>query len=243
MTEILDEAPETDDEPVFPPDIELLVVVEAVERVLQSKSNAFLANAIRHILYTVPLAHWSNAKTSDVFSTILDIDPDIFELAIKKYSSFVSTSRSIPADIRPQRLMVQFNRDAGPKASHAESWEQWSPLTTLPALTHLGFTENIATGILPQVLTELSNLRALVTIWQTDASARSKSRVDAFSRGIATPDLRIVLTLVPAFYEDWERGAWSGDDLWKRIDDFIARKRRGEIQASDYILNPKELSG
>jgi HJR/Mrr/RecB family endonuclease len=47
---------------------------------------------------------------------------------------------------------------------------------------------------------------------------------------MAGPDARVVITNVPYFYGGWERAARNGYDLWARVDDFLARKRRGEIR-------------
>ncbi|KAJ6477885.1 hypothetical protein C8R47DRAFT_1139726 [Mycena vitilis] len=120
------------------------------------------------------------------------------------------------------------------------TWENWSGRAELPALTHLCLTANISRIILPDVLNKCPMLRAVVTTWLV--RAESRARVEAFSYVLVRPDARVVVTDLPYFYSGgWEKGAWSGDDLWVRVDDFIARKRRGEIPASSYLLEDSLL--
>ncbi len=41
------------------------------------------------------------------------------------------------------------------------------------------------------------------------------------------------------YYNDWETGARGGEDIWVRAEEFIARKRRGEVegQFKRYVLS------
>jgi hypothetical protein len=198
---------------------------------------------VTHVLLSMTLYHDSKGET---LSEILTMNPTIFELVLRDYSSSPSTFRvDIPSEMRPQRLTlnsfdfnVNFAEPLFSSVTHLtslistdinrERWERWSRLRAFPALTHLCFTANISGIILLQLLEECSGLRAVVTTWLTRAECRA--RVNAFSYVLTRPDPRPVVTDVPYFYEGWERGAWSGDDLWARVDDFLARKRRGEIE-------------
>ncbi|KAJ7808759.1 hypothetical protein B0H13DRAFT_2151097 [Mycena leptocephala] len=126
----------------------------------------------------------------------------------------------------------------------------WTPgLSSLGALTHLCVKDNFAHELMSQALSNCRGLRALVVMWMThdppawaqmrrEANERMRKRMHAFARGLnAKPDARVVLVAEPHFYEEWTRGARSGFDMWVRVDAFIACKRRGEIEASDYIMD------
>ncbi|KAJ7766015.1 hypothetical protein B0H16DRAFT_1522792 [Mycena metata] len=111
----------------------------------------------------------------------------------------------------------------------------WSSVAHLPALTHLCLTANASRVILPRLLDECPRLKAVVTTWLTPADSRA--RVEAFSYVLTVPDPRVVVTNLPDFFDEWERTARCGYDLWMRADEFIARKRRGEIPAGHYLLD------
>ncbi|KAJ7159566.1 hypothetical protein C8R46DRAFT_1108606 [Mycena filopes] len=109
----------------------------------------------------------------------------------------------------------------------------WAYLATLPALTHLALTAEISKVILPALLKECLKLQVVISIGLT--AAESHARVEAFF--LTTPDPRVVLTNLPDFFEEWKRTARCGYDLWHRAEEFVARKRRGEIEASSYLLD------
>ncbi|KAJ7918208.1 hypothetical protein B0H13DRAFT_1869686 [Mycena leptocephala] len=146
-----------------------------------------------------------------------------------------------------------------------ESWAHWMlALPALPVLTHLCVTVNIARAIIPHVLTACPRLQAIVAFWWTEhiprdqrekslkspelvtemfhpalrTVARNRASMDAFEqRMCSTPDARVVLVAVPNFFNTWERGVRSGNDMWTHVEDFIARKQRGEIDPTTYILD------
>ncbi|KAJ6454151.1 hypothetical protein C8R45DRAFT_1192116 [Mycena sanguinolenta] len=138
--------------------------------------------------------------------------------------------------------------------------------SSLTALTHLCVTENIASNILPRIFTAYPTLRAFVAYWwrtpiprwQREKAATSsqlewklanQNSLDAVAQWLhmrtfelelrARPgaDARIVLTGAPDFFDAWERGARSGQDMWLCVEQFIARKRCGEIEQTTYVLD------
>ncbi|KAF7363041.1 hypothetical protein MVEN_00655900 [Mycena venus] len=146
-----------------------------------------------------------------------------------------------------------------------ESWAHWMlALPALPALTRLCVTFNIARAIIPHVLSACPRLQAIVAFWWRDPlpryqrekvlkspelaakdalynAALNKVNMEAFKRRMCSmPDVRVVLVGVPDFFDSWERGARSGNDMWTHVEDFIARKRRGEIDPTTYILDKGE---
>ncbi|KAJ6554304.1 hypothetical protein B0H19DRAFT_1262683 [Mycena capillaripes] len=145
-----------------------------------------------------------------------------------------------------------------------ESWADWAlGLPRLPALTHLCVTNNIAKAIILHVFPACPRLQAFVAFWWTEpiplwereraqkprelakkmarrASAtakRNSAGMIMFQKTVrTTPDMRVVLTAAPDFFDAWERGVRSGNVMWTHVEHFIARKRRGEIEANEYIL-------
>jgi hypothetical protein len=226
--------------------------MKAVQEALKSKPNNFLKKAIGHaILFSM---HRSDSSRIETILKILLINPNLFDLVLPEYP----TSPPVPTEVRPQRLTIparSWGSDLGlthpmfSSVTHltllqssdysSERWERWSPLATLPALTHLCFTANVSRRILPQLLGACSGLHTVVTTWLTRAPSRA--RVDAFSYVLTTPDPRVVVTDVDYFYDGWEKGAWTGNDLWARVDDFIARKRRGEIEGGSLFSAGPEM--
>ncbi|KAF7346803.1 hypothetical protein MSAN_01819100 [Mycena sanguinolenta] len=140
----------------------------------------------------------------------------------------------------------------------------WLP-SSLAGLTHLCVTEDIAQVIMPRVFTTCPSLQAFVVYWweapiprwrrlraETSpqlakdlsdqlriAKNRRYSRMVGFEMQLersAYADARIVLVSVPDFFEAWERGVRSGQDMWVCVEQFIASKRRGEREQNAYIL-------
>ncbi|KAJ6450432.1 hypothetical protein C8R47DRAFT_1171068 [Mycena vitilis] len=112
-------------------------------------------------------------------------------------------------------------------------WQDWSALVALPALTHLCLSY-FPRAVLLRVAGECSSLSVLVaTFW---GSAIRRSAI-ALTQALVTSDLRIVKMMVPNPRVDWATGARGGDDFWLRAEAFIAKKRRGEIDESCYLLD------
>ncbi|KAJ7925795.1 hypothetical protein B0H13DRAFT_1862879 [Mycena leptocephala] len=135
------------------------------------------------------------------------------------------------------------------KDRNPETWPYWSVgLLTLRAITHLGVMDNIADVTMPQLLTAYPHLQrrraqmapklgAQMTEKMSVSAARCRTGMMAFEhRMLAKPNVRVALVAVPDFYEAWEGGVRSGDDLWKQVEDFIAHKRLGEIDGMCFIL-------
>ncbi|KAF8212834.1 hypothetical protein K438DRAFT_1170936 [Mycena galopus ATCC 62051] len=234
--------------------------------ILESERLIFLRNTIRHIRFYLPGIWVTESEPKwQAISRILRFNPSIFELAIQMYSSTVQSRDQVLMELRPARLTLQFNRDYGDQVDatkpiftnvthltllntgqspeHPESWAHWTPgLPAMPALTHLCVSDNIAWGIIPAVLHACPRLEAVVAFWAAEGILRTVNRrqrgVDAFEeRALALADNRLVLASAP-FWEQWERGARVGQrDLWQRVNDFLERKRRGQIAGIRYILD------
>ncbi|KAJ7611108.1 hypothetical protein DFH06DRAFT_1245586 [Mycena polygramma] len=110
----------------------------------------------------------------------------------------------------------------------------WGQISGLPTLTHLCVNGQADRDDLLAMLAECPRLRLLLVLW------------GSFQRSIyerlQTPcvyDVRFVICQLDLgdYWANWEAGARGFSDLWSQGDDFVARKRRGDIDATCYWLN------
>ncbi|KAJ6550992.1 hypothetical protein DFH09DRAFT_603625 [Mycena vulgaris] len=110
----------------------------------------------------------------------------------------------------------------------AEDWPIISTsLPLLPRLTHLSFANE---GFLRSCLDllETSNSLSVLVYLNYD-------KVESLST-----DLRFVAMSLIYYGKDWQMGAHSGGDYWSRAEHFIAKRRSGDIPASEYWVSEDE---
>ncbi|KAJ7489668.1 hypothetical protein B0H11DRAFT_2278361 [Mycena galericulata] len=113
---------------------------------------------------------------------------------------------------------------------------QWlRGLSALPALTHLALNSPPHLQVLSSVLGACPRIDALLVLFPVVQQDSAKEYLEYI--GGAISDSRFVVVMYKNYYADWELGARGGSDVWARADDFIARKKRGEVQAGDYFLD------
>ncbi|KAJ7628149.1 hypothetical protein DFH06DRAFT_1480583 [Mycena polygramma] len=114
----------------------------------------------------------------------------------------------------------------------ASEWLQ--SLSDLPALTHLAFSTPAIMEILRTTLNSCPGLRVLLVAFPATASDDAKVYMEYVGPDVTDP--RFVVATYADYYGEWETSARGGDDIWARAEEFIARKRRGEVEASDHFL-------
>ncbi|KAJ6550187.1 hypothetical protein B0H19DRAFT_187085 [Mycena capillaripes] len=104
---------------------------------------------------------------------------------------------------------------------------------TLPALTHLCLYYELWREIVLPILAECPRLQLLLVQWP----AFDKLFYEA-ARIPYVYDVRFVIGMYVDYWEEWEVGARGlpDPDLWTQADNFLARKRNGEIEATRYWL-------
>ncbi|KAJ7643137.1 hypothetical protein DFH06DRAFT_602914 [Mycena polygramma] len=107
-------------------------------------------------------------------------------------------------------------------------------ISGLPALTHLCVSSQADRDDLLAMLAQCPRLGLLLVLWG--------SFQRSIYRRFQTPcvyDVRFVICQLEErdYWANWEAGARGFSDLWSQGDDFVARKRRGEIEATCYWLN------
>ncbi|KAJ7705461.1 hypothetical protein B0H17DRAFT_669126 [Mycena rosella] len=107
-------------------------------------------------------------------------------------------------------------------------------LAALPALTHVGLNNRTRAGVPRRLLNECIHLQVLANIWHVSNFVAARN-VAASPPAI---DVRFVVCTSGNHCDEWEVGARGGTDFWAAADAFVARKRRGEIDASCYWVGP-----
>ncbi|KAJ7670101.1 hypothetical protein DFH06DRAFT_1321120 [Mycena polygramma] len=124
--------------------------------------------------------------------------------------------------------------------------EAWSALSDLPHLTHFAFNDDrinakdnrvvlLMDDYLPMCLTLLqtwTSLRILVLLYSR--SLRTRTELEKAPRLVE--DCRVVVMPCDEFLVDWIMGAYAGSDYWSRAEQFVAKRKSGEIDALEYFL-------
>ncbi|KAF7303826.1 hypothetical protein MIND_00612400 [Mycena indigotica] len=114
-----------------------------------------------------------------------------------------------------------------------------SQLLQLPRLTHLALNNppDLISGSLLRGCRHLLVFNRILTQSVTLDQAREMANKLPFEG----QDERYLVSLFPErYWDDWTNGAFGGEDIWTRAEDFLAKKRRGEISASCYLLEARQ---
>ncbi|KAJ7699047.1 hypothetical protein B0H17DRAFT_317785 [Mycena rosella] len=121
-------------------------------------------------------------------------------------------------------------------------------LSTLPALTHLAFTSPYTTSLatMQSILAASPRLQVLLPTFPANSATEADMigyddeitlDLDELEQiGPLDPRLVVGLYADVNYYEDWECGARGKKDIWTRAEEFLARKRDGEIKEDCYIM-------
>jgi hypothetical protein len=98
----------------------------------------------------------------------------------------------------------------------------------LPALTHLAFNTQPNPLVLQKLLTSYPQLHVLIVAFNAD----EEDLAVGYMEELTIADPRLVVATYANYHIDWELGARGEDDLWVRSEEFVSRKRRGEIEGT-----------
>ncbi|KAK7038317.1 hypothetical protein R3P38DRAFT_2905605 [Favolaschia claudopus] len=140
-------------------------------------------------------------------------------------------------------LGVDFHHPLFNTLSHLDLFEApasagWvDVLCSLPRLTHLSFNsdtslENVS---FREILAKGTSLQVLVLVVGSIQEIESEDYPFSEYRYFAD-DCRSVIMLVEDCLRDWEIGAIGGENYWIRAQNFIQKRRSGEIQAWQYVV-------
>ncbi|KAJ6482595.1 hypothetical protein C8R45DRAFT_305827 [Mycena sanguinolenta] len=227
-------------------------LVSALEQAMQRKPAEFFRHSVKHV-------YFGNLDDDPCFQTILEVlrlCPDIISLAytipqgepellallkgirrIRRlngcleylFGSFSAIDLSL-AVFRSVTHMDVFDDIDENNPSTARLCEG---LCALPALTHLGLNGRVDSELLRNLLQGCPYLQILVNMWADRTNAID---MVAASQKAGVRDIRYVVIVFNDYWNDWEVGARGGTDFWAAADDFVARKRRHEIEESCHFL-------
>ncbi|KAJ7489623.1 hypothetical protein B0H11DRAFT_2191761 [Mycena galericulata] len=112
---------------------------------------------------------------------------------------------------------------------HNEQWEKWSPLASIPRLTHLSFSEDFrpTPSTFSAILEHCKSLQVLAVVFSH--TAMLKFLVGSLELQPSSFDPRVALLAVADRQADWETGARGGDDYWLAAERLVEKQRAGHF--------------
>ncbi|KAJ7915212.1 hypothetical protein B0H13DRAFT_2000737 [Mycena leptocephala] len=219
-------------------------MVRAVLSAMRSKPPDFFRTAVRHLALT-------STRGTTVYERrqLLRLSAGVINFGCAR--RFVDSS-DLPllAEMQLQQLSVSLHELFGGSVdlSHSifgtithlqifdalneSAMEIYAQLPALPALTHLRANFRLPWDILMTLLVKCPRLKLLLLLYPP-----YERRLYESLRIPQVYDLRFVIGMNDNYWDDWVAGAKGLPDNWSRGDDFVARKRRGNIDATCYWLD------
>ncbi|KAK6984067.1 hypothetical protein R3P38DRAFT_3108972 [Favolaschia claudopus] len=224
--------------------------LDSILHAFNSKPPEFLESTVRHLFLHkfANIDKYKNllAKCTGTINLSLDVDVELTSLLPLHMPRLQRLAITVPSFRDPDwswtasftsitHLDLFQGADCGGMASKTK-WQKWAGLATLPSLTHLALSPSIAEGILQRITEEMPRILLLVVTCYS--WGRGEGILFAENSLLTVRDPRIVVIVIQAKYEeDWRLGAWGGDDAWVRAEEFVARKRAGEVEDSCYLID------
>ncbi|KAJ6593248.1 hypothetical protein B0H19DRAFT_1365379 [Mycena capillaripes] len=111
-----------------------------------------------------------------------------------------------------------------------EERDRWAELARLPALTHLAFYHSIFVFMALRILQTCPSLLILVLKLGLREAESVDVRPDA---QVLAKDPRFVVMDRRGAWA-WEKGAYTGRDFWTRAEEWVAKRRGGEVDVLAY---------
>ncbi|KAF7336237.1 hypothetical protein MVEN_02171600 [Mycena venus] len=217
-------------------------MVRALLDAMESKPPEFFHNSVRHLALELD---WDCSE--DEGRQLLALCKGVSNFG-SSYGFTDPVLLPFLAEMRIQRLSLTLSELFGPgsidlthslfrSVTHLDMFglegvvEVFPDVPLLPVLTHLCLDSNIQREILLNLLAELPRLKLLLVQWQPE-----EKDLYELARTPRAYDVRFVIGLCYDYWADWEAGARGLSDPWAQGDDFVARKRKHEIEATCYWL-------
>ncbi|KAJ7186397.1 hypothetical protein C8R46DRAFT_1057086 [Mycena filopes] len=134
--------------------------------------------------------------------------------------------------------LILWEIDHLPRVPIEADWFDWSALARLASLTHLAFTHPVPPNLTTRILRGMPRLKILLMHAVNEAAAT------VFSEQLLLHDDRVAMLDIRSFDAgmgvEYMSSTRAVNAVWTWADDFVARKRRGEIEASVYYMKPTE---
>ncbi|KAJ7052094.1 hypothetical protein C8F01DRAFT_1376435 [Mycena amicta] len=207
-----------------------------------SKPPAFLARAVRCLVLDGGCDYGTASSTLSLHQLLPIIAAGAMPL--QRMAGYLSDIMHITDASRPEEIAAHPVFHCLTHLDFFETVSDTTPammglLLCLPRLTHLAFyyrqrLDQICEWVEP-VLKNCRTLHILVMLYYdrsdpTDDSAAQRDAMGEVPESLRDPRL----VLCPYDSELWYEGALDGPNYWTLAEDFVARKRRREVDANDF---------
>ncbi|KAJ7087504.1 hypothetical protein C8R44DRAFT_991354 [Mycena epipterygia] len=204
---------------------------ESLSSAMKLKPSSFFGHAVRHFCF----AHDHN----DTYKYLVPIFMRLTNLWIDQDLTDITTLivplrlKHLYANISPLLRTLTPTHLFFSQITHLEvleprnNLEIWSGLSLIPQLTHLSLNDIAFVSLCRELLETCKSLAILVLFLFEDPEDIDPTYVPDLSK-----DLRFEYFFDPL--EDWQMGEYVGTDYWSRAENFIARRRSGEIPADRF---------
>ncbi|KAJ7107337.1 hypothetical protein C8R44DRAFT_987011 [Mycena epipterygia] len=222
---------------------------------IATKGPEFFSNAVRH-MFICSLDFgtnkpWLDKALEKVFRICTGVD---HLLLIADFGKLPLLQMLAATDMRPMSIylmvdllhpQLDFPYPFFRKVSHLavvdlyprpidENWRHWTTIFRLPALTHLALGSSVSLSLVHAIFTGVPHLEVLLI------ASKDTHTAALFSEELVLHDVRLVLSGLGHIQLRLHTGTGSLDELWTRAEEFVSRKRSGQIRVSDYYLLPSQ---
>ncbi|KAK6967084.1 tyrosinase central domain-containing protein [Favolaschia claudopus] len=217
----------------------------ALKRIV-TKPVEFIHKAVRHLALEAPELDTSD-KLLELFKGVIDLalgsflnhdvlGPDVLPLLAGMRLQRLSMNLM---DIFP--VAVDFSLPMFTHLTHLDVCDSTAVylekvmacIPALPALTHLCLVNAALRDTALAMLEKCPRLRLLLVLWGTFEEDRYQ-----LERQPRRYDVRFVIGQYMNYWSDWEKSAKGHSEcMWLRGQDFVEKKRKGEIEATRYWLS------
>ncbi|KAJ6564458.1 hypothetical protein B0H19DRAFT_1141137 [Mycena capillaripes] len=218
--------------------------------ILESKPTSFFHNAVRNLFWVASDHHkmlpmqCRSIENLWIAYEAYDKPPDIFPLIEDLPLRQLYCNLTHLFGLQRQ---IDFDHRIFASVTHLELFDSWMSnsfdptiwrnLALIPQLSHLSFNDPASVTIWPSLLLTCHSLRVFVALGLFPMQAMINSHQE---KEELVEDSRFVIMTLNEATRDWQMGAHTGIDYWSRAEDFIAKRRSGEIDSLQYWIEKDE---
>ncbi|KAF8186543.1 hypothetical protein K438DRAFT_2019800 [Mycena galopus ATCC 62051] len=168
---------------------------------------------------------WLTAQTMNILQ---------FDLPLKRlHCSLHSLFGSSRIDLTHRLFSVMTHLEIFDRSWDGINGDVWSEFTRLSHLTHFALNEP---DLLPKCCTLLPMWECLQVLVILLIRPMTGNFLDEYQVSELAHESRFVAMHCPSYLEDWSEGVLTGGDYWSRADNFIAKRKSGEINVLNYYI-------